>query len=323
MKTWNQLVVMLIFGCGLSACGESPQVDNNLAAEDVSQPESVKPTELPAEFSQYREPLARSELTAVMVNPEPAKVMGPKDSHFLGQPFLPQGHVYPLNKNGERLVLLAQINFDEVPDLPGFPSQGILQLHIDPGMNQEHVWGMNTYRGKPFDHAAYFQSLQRQDYFKVLYFPPALVNGPASEERYQPYAGYEMPITGPMRLRFELATEQVNAEDYRFAQFMGQSIDEFYDQHEALGWEVMDAFYQYLMPDAVAKIGGYGRFVQEDPRTLEMLDEDWLVLLNIESASVGNEDIMWGDGGVATFLIRKADLAQLDFSRVAYYWDNH
>jgi uncharacterized protein YwqG len=32
---------------------------------------------------------------------------------------------------------------------------------------------------------------------------------------------------------------------------------------------------------------------------------------------------MWGDSGTGTFFIRRADLKKRDFSKVAYYWDNH
>ncbi|WP_223788209.1 YwqG family protein [Marinicella meishanensis] len=315
-------VIVALMLMGLAACDDGTNDINEPPTSPVTVKQPVKAVELPPEFNQYRDSLARSERNYVKVIPEIATDLQPTDSKFRGQAFLPAGHEHPLNKDGERLALLAQINWADMPSLPGYPSQGILQIHIDPGINQHHVWGMNSYRGRPFEQAAYFQSLHRQDYFKVLYFPHELVNGPVSDAQ-SAYRGDDMPITGPMKLHFELATEWVNAEDYRFAQFVGQTDDEFYDQHEDLGWEVLDAFYRYLMPDAVAKIGGYGRFVQEDPRTMDMLDEDWLVLLNIESASVGNEDIMWGDGGTATFFIRRQDLANLDFSQVAYYWDNH
>lgn len=79
-----------------------------------------------------------------------------------------------------------------------------------------------------------------------------------------------------------------------------------------------------LGSDAIAKIGGYGRFVQRDPREGAPEGEDWLVLLNIRSASLEEgADILWGDAGTGSFPIRREDLARRDFSNVAYYWDNH
>jgi uncharacterized protein YwqG len=33
-------------------------------------------------------------------------------------------------------------------------------------------------------------------------------------------------------------------------------------------------------------------------------------------------EVLWDDGGVANFLIRRQDLRKLDFSKVVYYRDN-
>lgn len=307
----------------LTACTDRTASTDDPIAIEAMQQEPDKPATLPQAFSAYQERLDRSKLNYIKITPVIDPSLDWLGSRFRGVPFLPKGQTHPVNKDGARLVLLVQINFADTPRLDGFPEQGLLQIYIDPGMNQAHVWGMNSYRGQPFDQFEYFQSLQQQDYFKVLYFPPELLDKPASVPMPTPENEFGMPISGPMKLQFEMASEWVNSEDYRFEQHLGLSDDEFYDRHEHLGWDAMDAFYTYLQPDAVAKMGGYGRFVQEDPRTMAMLEEDWLVLLNIESAVIGDEDIMWGDGGVATFFIRKKDLQRLDFSQVAYYWDNH
>jgi len=52
------------------------------------------------------------------------------ESKFLGKPFFPVGSKYPKDKNGMPMVLIAQINFAQVPKLKGFPSSGILQLYF-------------------------------------------------------------------------------------------------------------------------------------------------------------------------------------------------
>lgn len=42
----------------------------------------------------------------------------------------------------------------------------------------------------------------------------------------------------------------------------------------------------------------------------------------MDSDYVEDEDyILWGDGGVANFLINQEDLKKGDFSNILYYWD--
>ncbi|MEL6214380.1 MAG: DUF1963 domain-containing protein [Pseudomonadota bacterium] len=71
------------------------------------------------------------------------------------------------------------------------------------------------------------------------------------------------------------------------------------------------------------QIGGYAVFTQTDPRSYEGKDEDWQVLLQLDSQTIGDLDMMWGDVGIANFFIRPADLAARDFSQVWYNWDCH
>ncbi len=47
-----------------------------------------------------------------------------------GVPYLPLDATYPVDSNGKPLALLAQLNFAEIPNLPDFPNQGILQFYI-------------------------------------------------------------------------------------------------------------------------------------------------------------------------------------------------
>lgn len=315
MGAWPWLLLMMITISLLTLCESEETVDLNQSIP-------IKPQHLPEEFIAYKDKIEQSKRHFIRVTPKISATLKVKQSKFLGTPFLPEGRQYPKNIEGKNLVLLAQINFDEVPNLQNFPENGILQFYIDPGVAEEHVWGMNNYQGKPWKYDEYFQTLQNQDYFRVIYIPADLVNSPASEDKYVPYTGYGMPISDQMELEFELDSEYVNVEDYQFQRYIGLNRQEFYDKHSDLNWQTLDAFYQYLLPDAIAKIGGYGRFTQNDPRS-ESLDDEWLILLNIESSSVGKAEILWGDNGIASFFIKRQDLKNLDFTKVAYYWDNH
>ena len=44
-----------------------------------------------------------------------------KDSKFLGNPFFPKDKEYPKDKNGKAMVMVAQLNFEQIPELKSFP----------------------------------------------------------------------------------------------------------------------------------------------------------------------------------------------------------
>ena len=79
-------------------------------------------------------------------------------SKFAGFPYLPKGFEYPVTPEGEPLHLLAQINFDEAPNLEGFPTTGILQFYVAMdgayGLDYENITNQTD-----------------QTNFRVLYFP--------------------------------------------------------------------------------------------------------------------------------------------------------
>jgi len=284
---------------------------------------SEKSRELPTEFNEYESSIDLSKKPYIKIVPELARSVGLFSSKFRGTPFLPHGNEYPRDKDGMLLVLLAQINFEEVPKLEGFPDSGILQFFIQAGMNSKHIWGMNIYNKEPWDPTEYFEKLRKQDYFRVIYYPKSELEESQSRSPYRIYNGHDIPISDQMRLKFSIEYEYVNIDDYQFSKYFGLDAQDFHDKHENVGWEVLDRFYRSLNVDAPAKMGGYGRFVQGDPREVAPEGEDWLVLLNIDSVPVGNSEILWGDAGIATFMIEASDLMNLDFTRVAYYWDNH
>ena len=46
-----------------------------------------------------------------------------------------------------------------------------------------------------------------------------------------------------------------------------------------------------------------------------------ILLLQIDSVGIGDDEIMWGDSGICNFFIQEEDLLKLDFDRVMYNWD--
>ena len=54
----------------------------------------------------------------------------PWESKLGGCPYLLNKKDYPLDKYGEPMMFLAQINFEEMPPLEGFTDKGLLQFYI-------------------------------------------------------------------------------------------------------------------------------------------------------------------------------------------------
>jgi uncharacterized protein YwqG len=277
---------------------------------------------LPDELAAYRATIEASRLEYVRIRPTKSLGTKPWESKFLGHPYLPKASKYPVDVAGQPLALLAQINFSELPPLAGYPTSGLLQFFISGDVAKEHVWGLMSYEGHPYNAQDSFQSLQKQSYFRVIYHPSIVSDPNALESEVPKLPSWVLPISFEARLRFEKASQVVAIDDYRFQKLLGIDPYKLFETFGQKERSIADGYFNYSDSRSVAQIGGYGSFVQEDPRTAKP-DEDWVVLLGIRSGAEGGEEILWGDVGAATFLIRRSDLSNRDFSKVAYYWDNH
>lgn len=65
------------------------------------------------------------------------------------------------------------------------------------------------------------------------------------------------------------------------------------------------------------KIGGYAYFTQSDPREHDDKLKNDVLLLQIDT----DEEIMFGDSGVANFFINKEDLINKNFEKAYFNWD--
>ena len=120
--------------------------------------------------------------------------------------------------------------------------------------------------------------------------------------------------------------------DYKFDKIVKQAYKEVY------GVEIKkeEQYYDILNKDDVEKLEsglqmhnsaahkmlGYAFFTQEDPRYIKKYENYDTLLLQLDSESDGNGDlILWGDAGVGNFFITKKALEEKDFSNVMYNWD--
>src|SRR5262249_16262864 len=138
---------------------------------DAPAPAPSARADLPPELEQFRPALEASKLDYVRIKVNRHQGTKPWASKFRGIPYRLKADAGPGGRDDVPLYLLAQINFADMPPLAGYPRSGILQFFIgaEGGGDHSHLWGMRLDDEKPFVPERYFQSLQDQAYFRVIY----------------------------------------------------------------------------------------------------------------------------------------------------------
>lgn len=235
------------------------------------------------------------------------------DSKLGGIPYLPKDCAYPCatdRTNGAPLRLLAQLNFAQFPPLPGFPIDGILQFYVEEsdvyGINFDHPLEQSTFR------ILYHKEIL-QDVTQLRTVLPAVLNEESDD----------FPFQGEFRLLAALDSTAMSVSDFRFD---STYLDIYKQSHETNAKSVynLDSSLWDEISDKIDstghRMGGYPFFSQSDPRE-ETFAEHTVMLLQIDSEGDGDDEIIWGDCGVANFFITPEALARLDFSSVLYNWD--
>lgn len=252
-------------------------------------------------------------------------------SKFGGVPYFPKDMEYPRVREGELegkpIRFLAQLNFGEIPPMEGFPTDGILQFFV--GCDGDDAYGLD------------FDNPVSQNTFRIIYHENIVsdVSRLYAAEDMPEFEDDDFPFEGEFALQFsEKKSSSVTMGDYRFDDFardaynraFGRNIKSLYGEKDSMEEddpEFSDAlldgdFEDDEMMEGIicdgSRIGGYPYFTQTDPREYEADYQKYdTMLLQIDT----DEEIMWGDSGVANFFISAEDLAKKDFSRVLYNWD--
>jgi Uncharacterized protein conserved in bacteria len=231
----------------------------------------------------------------------------PWESKFRGLPYMPIGFEYPKDSKGEPMILLAQINYSEVPHIEPFPEKGILQFYI---CKNDDTYGLN------------WNNLTEQKDFRVIYFPDVVedIFELVSDFNFIENIDVDMlPIQEEVKLEFNIKYSPVTSGDFQFDKLIGKSLFNIIDEAltDSNNAEDEDKLYDTFSL-AGHRMGGYAFFTQCDPR--EGSHEDHKTLL-LQVGSDSDIYIMWGDVGVANLFIKESDLKSLDFSNVLYTWD--
>lgn len=271
-------------------------------------------------------------LTSTQLKLNPVRRTSSVNSSKLGgTPYFPRTMEYPRVKTGEcagePLFFLAQLNFAELPHIEGFPEKGILQFFA--GSESDDVVGVD------------FDDGTNQNGFRVFYHSePFLEEGQllsASEIPVPSEEHYGFPFKGEFALEVG-QPEQVSlsSSDYRFERILVDSYNAVFGTNFDNVWYyrqngickadegLIEELYKVCESDSAegTKLGGFPYFTQDDPRGGYQDRGDFSVLLfQLDSSGDGEDEIIWGDCGVANFFISEKDLAALDFTKVLYNWD--
>ena len=255
--------------------------------------------------------------TAIKIKIKEADNLPLTASKFGGVPYWLPEMPYPVDKQGNKLLLLAQINLSEMPPLPDFPTTGLLQF-----LMTRNIYEMNFY-----------DNPTRQDDWRVVYHAeinPAIdeaavlaLNIPYAPQIFDEEDDGGFPVDTQYRLSFKPAEIRIGTACIGFDKALKNAAKEvgiklnkndLSDLEVLFGEKAWEKIKQHTVENL---IGGYPDFTQTDPREERKYKKHSVLLLQIES----DEGIMWGDCGVGNFFIRPDDLRKRDFSKVLFHWD--
>ncbi|MEE0931307.1 MAG: DUF1963 domain-containing protein [Acutalibacteraceae bacterium] len=244
------------------------------------------------------------------------------DSKFGGVPYWVLNKEYPTDNEGNKLIFLAQLNFDKVDVPEPLPQKGILQFFtgVDDvfGLDFDNPTSQNTFR------VIYHESVD----YNVTTEQIRSLNIPVSTDEDMEYY---TPVFKEVAVTMQESENFLAMCDYRIEEVAGEVTKEKFgfDYHDEY-----DSLYDYLSDDDLEKLNdtidplgcrllGYPFFTQNDPREYnEDLRKYDTLLFQMDTVTDDSEDyVMWGDSGVGNFFIKKEDLKNLNFSDVLYNWD--
>jgi len=248
--------------------------------------------EIPKNIKKFEFEINKYALETIVINAKPSKKDEPTkitESKFLGKPYLPLNVEYPKDKTGKPMIMLAQINFAEIPKLELYPDKGIFQLFVA----SEDWYDMEDYK------ILFHEELENyQQDFSFL-----------KDELFS-----DSPIECEHKLSFEKKIEFGSPTDFRFdLNFDGDDLYDFQENLDKKEIKELDDFFD----SCGHKIGGYAYFTQSDPRDYDEKNINDLLILQIDT----DEKIMFGDSGVANVFINKNDLIEKRFEKAYFNWD--
>ena len=242
---------------------------------------------------------------------------GVADSKIGGKPYWPTGRDYPLDEQGNPMLMVMQVNCAQAALKAPLPEQGLLQWFIS--VNPDRMYGC---QGNYDETGAGFT---------VIYHETIADNGaPADVPTHETVDVMLTPVKREVAIDVEVEPTAIGVNDGRFNRLFFEIVKEITGiEHTGKQW------YQYLdnddclhyeqslgMKRPCHQMLGYPVFTQDDAR--REIDRHDALLFQLDSqfsAIDGKELVMWGDMGSGYIFINSDDLAAHDFSRAYYCWD--
>ncbi len=202
----------------------------------------------------------------------------------------------PKDENGNDMLLLAQIDFKEIPLKKPFPSNGIVQFFVNEDFGKYHFKKEN-------------------EQFFVRYIEHSLI----SEETPYSYSKTARVTSAPIPYKFSgtLNVEPVSPFDYRYENYFN-GFDQIISEDERTFHEI----YTICFLGAEHKIGGYPYFIHEDFRAkhthLQKYDTLLLQLVEDDEYKIG-----YRDSGIISFFIEEEKLINKDFTDVYMHTEHY
>ena len=238
------------------------------------------------------------------------------DSKVGGLPYWDPAKTYPTDSKGNKMHLLAQINFDQDKAESPLPQSGMLQFFIGGeemyGLDLDHPTEQKDWR------IVYHEKVDASVTAETVEAMGIPSNNGDDEEVDSPVfrscvfrlVKKETWLTPDHWERFDELTLEV-AKDL-FGETDAESANEVFGEDQ---YALLEEEYFY---SENSQLLGHPFFTQEDVR--EEGSRYNTLLFQLDSETV-DDVVMWGDSGVGNFFINAEDLKRLDFSNVLYNWD--
>lgn len=252
---------------------------------------------IPEFIKHFKDDLKRFErevirIEAIPTNRKPLKdEIGVFQSKFLGRPYFPAGRAFPMDEHNRPMLLAAQINFKELPENDILPDDGIMQLFLS---------GTGWY-DDGYEIIYHHEKELTADFIKDFSF--------ISDDDYLEY-----PIHQVHELLFKKDVDKGGPEDCQFDFVFGENT--YWDYYETLTEKQQKELEGYFNSYG-HKMGGYASFTQSDPRDYDKDKRSDVQLLQIDM----DDNIMFGDAGIAHVFINPDDLMARRFENAYFYWD--
>ena len=234
-----------------------------------------------------------------------------------GRPYWPADKDFPVDEQGNKMLLVMQVNCLEAGLKAPLPEQGILQWFI--GLNTERMYGC---RGNFDEDGSGFTIV----YHKEVVEAP-MVNDVPSHDTVN-----EMLTPVKREIAIDVVPEQTSmgVNEGLFNRMFFDIVKEItgVEQSGKMWYEYLDNedclyFEKTLgMTRPCHQMLGYPVFTQNDARRdIEYHDTLLFQLDSQFSTRDRKELVMWGDMGSGFIFINSEDLANLDFTHCYYCWD--